>query len=139
MKRHRALSWILASIFGITIGLATVQLGASVGEPVDPPGPGGGSGPGGGQGGSNKNVPPKKLQEIYDSFEISLHATRIGKERFYSAYWDLMETATSKTTAASSTRSSISTAPMWQNTTISSARTATIPRRSIRLIPTPIP
>jgi hypothetical protein len=34
-------------------------------------------------------VPPKRLQEIVDRFEISLHATRKGKERFYSAYWDL--------------------------------------------------
>jgi hypothetical protein len=86
---------------GLLVGLTASQLTASVGDPVGPQGPGGGSGPGpgagpgagsgpgGGQGGSNKKVPPKRLQELVSRFETSLHATRRGKERFYSAYWDL--------------------------------------------------
>ena len=95
MQNNRWVKLATSLALGLTMGLAAVQLVASVGDPVDPPGPGGGSGPGagsgpgGGQGGSNKNVPSKRLQDIVDRFETSLHATRKGKERFYSAYWDL--------------------------------------------------
>jgi hypothetical protein len=91
VKKDIAQRWFVASILGVGIALAGLHLGASVGDPVEPPGPvgGPGPGPGSGPGGGNKNIPPKKLQALYDRFEISLHATRRGKERFYSAYWDL--------------------------------------------------
>lgn len=91
MQNNRWVKLATSLALGLTMGLAAVQLVASVGDPVDPPGPRGGPGPGAGSGpgGGNKNIPDKKVQEIVDRFEISLHATRRGKERFYSAYWDL--------------------------------------------------
>ena len=79
--------WLIAGVLGAGMAFSALQLAASVGDPVDPPGPSGGQGPGGETGGSNKNIPPKKLQAYYDRFEVSLHATRRGKARFYSAEW----------------------------------------------------
>ena len=87
MRKSNRGIWLIAWVLGLGMGLTALPLGASVGDPADPPGPVGGPGPGGDAGGSNKKLPPKKLQALYDRFEISLHATRRGKERFYSAEW----------------------------------------------------
>ena len=93
MKNNTLRSLVISLTLGLAMSVASVQLLASAGDPVDPPqlgsGPGAGSGPGESKGSSNKKVPSKRIQEITSRFETSLHATRRGKERFYSAYWDL--------------------------------------------------
>ena len=77
-------------IFTPLIGLTSFAVWASGGDLVDPPQLSIGSGPMDGTAGSgNKQVPPRRIQEITSRFETSLHATRRGKERFYSAYWDI--------------------------------------------------
>ena len=86
-------SW--RSIFlSMTLGLAMTTIAcqslASGGDLVDPPQLNAGSSPGdNSNGGANKTVPARRIQGISNRFETSLHATRRGKERFYSAYWDI--------------------------------------------------
>ncbi len=86
-------SLIISLSLWLAMGLVTVHAVASVDDPIDPPqqgsGPGAGKGPKDGNGNSNKYVPSKRIQEIEDRFKTSLHATRIGKARFYNAEWDL--------------------------------------------------
>lgn len=84
-------SLLISLTLGLAMVLATIPLAASVGDSVDPPqlGPSQGAGnePEDGKGNSNKKVSSKRIQEITERFETSLHATRMGKERFYSATW----------------------------------------------------
>jgi hypothetical protein len=89
MNTASVLRLVLSLTFGAGMALAAMQAMASQGDPLGAQGPGGGSGPAGEAGGSNKKIPAKKLQAYHDRFEISLHATRRGKARFYSAYWDI--------------------------------------------------
>jgi hypothetical protein len=75
-------------IFTPLIGLTSLAIWASGGDLVDPPQLSIGSGPMDVTAGSgNKQVPPRRIQEITSRFETSLHATRRGKARFYSAEW----------------------------------------------------
>ena len=87
MKQSRRRSLVATLSIGLIMGLASMQVVASAGDPVDPPrlGPG----PGANEGDGSMPVPPQRIQDISDRFVTSLHATRRGKERFYSAYWDL--------------------------------------------------
>lgn len=89
MKKVDRYRWVAVSVLGLALGLAAAGLGASAGDPVDPQGPVGGSGPGGETGGSSTPVPKWRVRRIENRFETSLHATRIGKKRFYSAFWDV--------------------------------------------------
>jgi hypothetical protein len=89
MNNSRRFFAVLAVAAAMAMSSAAVM--ASAGDLVEPPqlgtGPGGGEGPSDAKGSSNKRIPPRQLQAIIDRFEDSLHATRIGKQRFYSAYW----------------------------------------------------
>ena len=94
MSKSKRGIWLFAWVLGLGMGLNGVGVWASAGDPVDPPGPVSGPGPAGDTAGSQKRIPPKQIRQVTDRFVKSLHATRKGKARFYSAYWDLNKDGT---------------------------------------------
>ena len=87
MKKNKQRKWLVSVACGLTLAVGATQLFASAGDPVDPPMLGGG--PGASEGSGDELVPNWRIRQIIKRFPTSLHATRRGKERFYSAYWDL--------------------------------------------------